>query len=751
MQRAHTHAGSRDVNPHHAMTDVIVCEGDYYVQASSALTAQHNLVLKQDETFAVFDSFGNIKPIPSSVEGVYHEGTRFLSALLLKVGDKTQPVLLSSTVTADNSLVTADLANPTFDDNGRKVAEGTLHLARIKFLWNDAYHQRLRIRNYDRVDVSTRVSFYFEADYVDIFEIRGSQRHERGRDLEPRIAGDRVMLGYEGLDKVKRFTRLKFTPAPDEINETEAHFDITLKPHGETIIDLVVSCDLNEGRFDAPVFVDAMDAARHGRQSLDDETCGIRTSNELFNSWIGRSRSDLHMMLTDTGHGRYPYGGVPWYSTAFGRDGIIAALAYLWVNPEVARGALRFLAATQATEENDEQDAQPGKIIHETRKGEMAALGEIPFKLYYGSIDSTPLFLLLAAAYFEHTGDYALLDEIWPQIDLALNWIDRYGDLDGDGFVEYKKRAKHGLNHQGWKDSDDSLFHADGRPANGAIALCEVQAYVYGALLGSACLVARRGDTARARRLREQAENLRAKFDEAFWCEELSTYAIALDGDKRRCCVRTSNAGQCLLTGIADAGHARRVVDTLMGDDMFCGWGIRTLAAGARRYNPMSYHNGSIWPHDNALIAAGMARYGFKDQALRVLAGLFDASLFLDLFRLPELFCGFSRRIEEGPVRYPMACSPQVWSAASAFMLLKACIGLRVDGERCRVEFLRPVLPPFLETLHIDKLRVGAETVDLTLQRHAAGDVSVNLIDSSGPVEVVVIKSPGEPEARSGG
>ncbi|HET7569213.1 MAG TPA: amylo-alpha-1,6-glucosidase [Gammaproteobacteria bacterium] len=731
-----------DLNPHHAMADVVVYDGDYYVQASSALTGQHNLVLKQDETFAVFDSFGNIKPIPKNVEGVYHEGTRFLSGLLLKIGEETQPVLMSSTVTADNCLVTADLANPTFDDNGRKVQEGTLHLARIKFLWNDAYHQRLRIKNYDRFEVTTCVSFAFEADYVDIFEIRGSERERRGRHLEPRVSTDRVILGYEGLDNIKRFTRLNFTPAPQHLTESEAHFDITLPPGGETVIELVVSCDMEKEKFDTPEFGEALNAVHSSRQKLGRDSCRIGTSNELFNSWLSRARADLLMMLTERDHGCYLYGGVPWYSTAFGRDGIIAAWAYLWMNPNIARGTLRFLSATQAQDVNDEQDAQPGKIIHETRKGEMAALGEIPFKLYYGSIDSTLLYLLLMADYVHHTGDRKLLDELWPHVDLALKWIDDYGDIDGDGFIEYRKRSSHGLNHQGWKDSDDSLFHADGEPAQGSIALCEVQAYAYGALLGGADLVSLRGDADRARKLRERAEKLRENFEAQYWCDDLSIYAIALDGDKRPCRVRTSNAGQCLLTGIADAERARRLADTLMNDDMFCGWGIRTLACNERRYNPMSYHNGSIWPHDNALIANGLARYGLKEQAGRVLGGLFDASLFLDLFRLPELFCGFSRRAEQGPTRYPMACSPQVWAAASTFMLLQSCIGLHVDGIAHQVEFRQPFLPEFLPQVSIDKLRVGNETVDLMLQRHSAGDVGVNVINSTGPVEVVVVKSP---------
>lgn len=712
------------------------------VGTGSALTGQHDLVLKQDETFAVFDAFGNINPIPENVEGVYHQGTRFLSGLRLEMGNNMQPILMSSTVTADNCLVTVDLANPSFDYQGRLVQEGTLHLTRTKFLWGDSYYERLRIRNYGRHLVSTRLSLYFDADYRDIFEIRGARRRRRGRKLESRILDNRVIPGYCGLDEIKRYTQLKFTPQPERLTETEAHFGITLQPGGEEVLELTVNCDMELARSDTPVFNDALHQMQHTRHRLNRNGCDIRTSNELFNSWLGRARSDLLMMLTGREEDCYLYGGVPWYSTAFGRDGIIAAWGYLWVNPVIARGALRFLSATQAREYNDEQDAQPGKIIHETRKGEMAALGEIPFKLYYGSIDSTLLYLLLMADYVRHTGDRDLLDELWPHVDLALQWIDRYGDIDGDGFIEYQKRSLHGLNHQGWKDSDDSMFHSDGTPAQGSIALCEVQAYAYGALQGGAELVSLRGDTQRARSLRERAECLRERFEAEYWCDELKTYAIALDGDKRPCCVRTSNAGQCLLTGIANGEHARQLADTLMGGEMFCGWGIRTLASSEKHYNPMSYHNGSVWPHDNALIASGFARYGMKEQAGQVLTGLFDASLFLDLFRLPELFCGFARRDQQGPTRYPGACSPQVWAAASTFILLQACLGLQIDGAARRVRFSQPFLPPSLETVWLDKLQVGDETVDLMLQRHSAGDVGINVVNSSGPVEVVVVKSP---------
>jgi glycogen debranching enzyme len=623
------------------------------------------------------------------------------------------------------------------------VPRGTLHLARSKFLWKGICYECLRIWNYGLTPVDAAIGLEVDADFADIFEVRGIERKKRGKRLETGVKKGSIILAYEGLDGVRRRTWVEYSTPPSlrptQFSRNSVRFDGVLQPKEETNLFFTISCELDGVSTPRTSYEDAFSEASGASKAAKSEDWKIETSNEWFNDWVNRSKADLAMMMTDTPHGPYPYAGVPWFSTVFGRDGIITALQLLWLNPSIAKGVLGYLAATQAKNVSPEHDAEPGKILHEARRGEMAALREIPFGQYYGSVDATPLFVMLLGAYYERTGDRSFIEALWPHAERALQWIDNYGDKDGDGFVEYLRHSPKGLVHQGWKDSQDAVFHADGTLAEGPIALCEVQGYVYAAKRSAAELAAVLGQRERAAELLHQSQALQDQFERTFWSEELSSYAMALDGRKRPCLVRSSNAGHCLFTSIAGKERASRVAKTLLDKGSFSGWGIRTIDERESRYNPMSYHNGSIWPHDNALIAYGLTRYGLKESVLRIFGALFEASCFMDLHRLPELFCGFPQRHGEGPTLYPVACIPQSWAAASVFLLLQACLGLEVKNLQGQVLLSHPVLPEFLKEVRIHNLTLGKATVDLLLQRHAQ-NVSISILRREGEIDVVTVK-----------
>ena len=724
-----------------AKGEVIRIRDEFYIRSSSARVDVRTRVLKQGDTFAVFDRFGDVETFGTGELGLYYQDTRFLSRLTLKLG-KDRPLLLSSTVREDNAVLAVDATNPdVWRDSEIVVPRGTIHLYRSKILWDKACHERLRIHNYGRAAVDFILSIEFDADFADIFELRGTNREHHGHRLEPEVTQDGLVLAYQGLDRRFRRTRIVFDPAPSRLSKAVVSFQIHLEPGRDATYQWAIACEVDgDSHVEIKPYEKVMQESAVALQRTRAQEPQVFTGNEQFNDWLNRSLADLHMMRTETRYGAYPYAGVPWFSTVFGRDGIITALQYLWFDPSIARGVLAYLAANQAEAEKPEQDAQPGKVLHEFRDDEMAILGEVPFRRYYGSIDATPLFVILAGAYYQRTGDRDFVESIWSNLQRALDWIDRYGDSDGDGFVEYSRMSKHGLVHQGWKDSQDAVFHSDGTLAEPPIALCEVQSYVYAAKLAASELALLLGDHTVARELKKQTESLRHHFEQTFWCEELSTYALALDGSKRPCRVRTSNAGHCLFAGVASEEHAHRVATTLTDETSFSGWGIRTVASSESRYNPMSYHNGSVWPHDNSLIAAGFARYELKGSAAMLLAGLMDASIFFDLHRLPELFCGFPRRPGESPTLYPVACAPQAWASGAVFLLLEACLGVSVVAPERRVLFSKPFLPEFLPEVSIRDLKIGNASVDLLLTRHDEGDVSVNVLRRNGALEVIVLK-----------
>ena len=712
-------------------------EVQFYIPATSSLLERRPRTLKHGDTFGLFDHYGDIVPHDGSPEGLYHHDTRFLSGFELLINDR-RPLLLSSTVQDNNAYFTADLTNPDFIVDGQlQLPRDTIHIVRSKLLWQARAHERLAIRNFDDGAHHIRLTFLFESDFADLFEVRGHRRSARGQITARTRAARAAVLTYRGLAQNVWHTSIEFEPKPDLIRHNRAVFELGLMPGQRVSLFVTITCDGNEvARTPERFFLSMRDARRELRRSSS-RRAAIVTSNAIFNEVLCRSMADLTMLTTDTAQGPYPYAGIPWFSTAFGRDGIITAAQLLWIDPEIARGVLKYLAANQATAYEPEADAEPGKILHETRQGEMAQLGEVPFGRYYGAVDSTPLFVMLAGLYFERTGDLATMRELWPNLEAALRWIDRDGDRDGDGFVEYHSRTKSGLRNQGWKDSQDSVFHADGRLAEGAIALCEVQGYVYAAKHHAAQLAAALGLASVVDRLYAQAAALKERFEAAFWCEELGTYALALDGDKQSCRVRTSNAGQVLLSGIAERGRAAKVANGLMDQDFFTGWGIRTVATSEPRYNPMSYHNGSVWPHDNALIALGFAHYGLNGHTQRLFSGIFDAAAYMDLRRLPELFCGFRRRPGKGPTFYPVACSPQAWASAAPLALLQACLGLEFRHATEQILFRQPRLPDFLDQVEIRQLRVGGSCFDIMLRR-SGGDVSVNVLDRRGDGRVAI-------------
>jgi glycogen debranching enzyme len=698
-------------------------------------------VLKDGETFAMLDRRGEICPASHPDSGVFHRGMRHVSRLELSIWGHGTTVL-SSTEREEMGLHVSHLSNDGIAAGSPPA--GTVHLERSSVLTPTGLLQQFCFTSYGSASVTVPMNLRVDADFRDIFEVRGHHRSHRGTSVHG-TTPESLEVVYRGLDGEDRCTLLRLGLPLLEVSDSRVHFALELEPRCTRRFCLELDFHPHgrpevtpQEAFDAALLA-TVERFRLNRLL----TASISTDNPSFNCWVARSTSDVHLLSSQLDHGLYPYAGVPWFSCPFGRDGLITARQMLLVEPRLARGVLGFLADQQARHEDPVSDAESGKILHEARLGEMAALGEVPFGRYYGSVDATPLFLMLAGDYLLRSDDRDFINNLRPSLDSAMAWIRMAEARSPDGFLRYLCAAQGGLRNQGWKDSDDAVHHADGRLAQGSIALCEVQAYAYGARHAMAAIEERFGRSAEAERLRAEARQLRRRFHDAYWCASIGSYALALDGAGEPCVVRASNAGHCLWTGIASRSAAGSIARQLLAPTSFSGWGVRTLDEREVRYNPMSYHNGSVWPHDNALIGLGLARYGYRGEAMRVITGLFETACAMPQYRLPELFCGFARREDEEPTHYPVACSPQAWASGAVFGLMESITGMAISRDqlsgRVQVMFRNPVLPKGINLLEISGLRLGEEEIDLQIHR-TDHDTGVLVRRRTSGVDVMICK-----------
>jgi glycogen debranching enzyme len=699
------------------------------------------LTLKHDRLFLLIDQHGNVAPPGNCSLGLFDEDTRILSHYELQAAGSPPAKLSTQVIQPYCSQIDLTVTDHEFGGNAWDPKHA-IYLRR-ELLLEDVLVERLTLTNFLVRPIDYWVHLFVGSDFADMFEVRGWKREQRGEFLAPIVGPAAIHFAYRGRDGRVVGSAIRFRDTPDTIDERGARWAFRLMPGAPVELEWTIGSAAPRGRPSAvadgaldqrrPRLTLAYDAWRH--------ECSCWASPvETFDASITRAVDDLRSLYIGGDGDGVISAGIPWYSTVFGRDSVITSLETLSLNPRIAIDTLRYLARHQGTKENAYTEEQPGKIMHELRRGEMARSGEIPHVPYYGTIDATPLWLVLLHETWRWTGDDALVRELLPNARRALDWIDRYGDLDGDGLVEYARTSERGLVNQGWKDSGDGVPFPDGRLPAPPIALVEVQGYVYDAKVRAAAMFAQLGEYDTAQRLMSEADRLRQQVLDAFWLDELGTFALALDGEKRPIPTITSNAGHLLWSRLPDPARARRVVATLLAPDMFCGWGIRTLSARHPVFNPMSYHNGSVWPHDNALIVMGLSHYGLGASALPVVVAAQDAAIGASFNRLPELYCGMDRAGAPRPVQYPVSCSPQAWASGALFMMLQAVLGILPDAPGGALHIRNPVLPTQLGELTITNLRVGTSRVSLHFERHASRTlVNVLAVESSGePLRVQI-------------
>ncbi len=704
------------------------------------------LVIKSQDVFFLCERDGRVPLKGKHGLGLYYHDCRYLNGYELKLGGTDLSSLVATA--GAGSKADLELTNPDLRlDDGRLMPKEDLAVLweRVTDPKRLALHDLLTFTNYGVETFTFPVALTFASAFEDIFVVRGMEAKSRGQLQTPRWDDGRLVFAYDGSDGVWRGLTVVFDPPPTRTDGTTAHFRFEVPSHQET--QLSVSLIMTESRSrEEPLpaltsgdFQRASEVLHGGTQEWLNRQTKCETSDPVLDRVQQRSLLDLHTLRSRLDGHEYFAAGVPWYVTLFGRDSIISAMESLAFQPDIATQTLRLLARYQGTKVDNWRDEEPGKIMHELRVGELAHDNDIPQTPYYGSVDATPLFLILLGYEAAWSGSLRLFNELRDNVERALRWITDYGDADGDGYVEYASKSGKGLSNQGWKDSGDAISNTDGSLAKPPIALCEVQGYVYLAKTLLADLFRRAGEPDRADALVEEAKELRERFNRDFWLEDRSIYAVCLQGHNHRPAETvTSNAGQVLWSGIADDGKAGRVAQRLMEQDMFNGWGIRTLSEKEKRYNPIGYHLGTVWPHDNALIATGFRRYGLDEPARQVWAGLVAAALQFPTYRLPEVFSGFRRRAFGQPVHYPVACHPQAWAAGSVPYLLTSLLGLKPEGFAKRLRVVRPVLPQRLEHVTLRCLRVGAAKVDLRFATGSEGKVGVEVLHKDGELEIAV-------------
>lgn len=716
--------------------DRVTVSAERYVMSEPL---EQRLVIKEGELFLYTDLEGHIPAAEISPLGLYFRDTRYVSRLEMTIGGRP-PVLLSSTAERD-FVCSMEFANLQMKGaDGKTIPQASVHVRRTRLI-SDRLYELLRVKNFNPEPIEVSIELAFGADFADMFEVRGTRRRRRGTRLAPKTTGKTITLAYLGLDDALRKTVVSFAEAPARIEGTHAVFRVRLEPRERKVIKFSVEVQAPGVPEAAPDgdFNTKLGEVRRDYERWFAESSDIFTDNEQFTAVLRRAERDIRMLLARTRYGRLLMAGVPWFVAPMGRDALLASLETLMLDPRPAIETLQALTKLQGRGDNVFREEEPGKIMHEMRQGELAALKAIPHTPYYGAVDTTPLYLLLLCETVMWTGDLDFFELLREPIDAALKWIDRYGDLDGDGFVEYRRRSRQGLLNQGWRDSHNAIVHADGSIAEGPIALAEVQAYVYYAKRRLAELFGALGDIELSERLQAEAQALKLRFNERFWMDDEQYVAMALDGQKRQVKTIASTAGHCLWSRIVDDEHVPAVAQRLLSPDMFSGWGVRTISKVSLAYNPMSYFNGSVWPLDNAIIARALKKLGYTAEANKIATGLFEAALTQEYYRLPEVFCGFTKQAVNKPVSYPMACSPEAGSAGAMYMILQEILGIYANAEENILYVHNPVLPSWLSEVDVNNLNVGRSTLSLRFRREGA-KTSFSVRDKQGAVRVVVVE-----------